>query len=112
MYLPTVQPSHQPESVVPLDRRHGNSRRLTQAYDLRDALAKQMLALSNAKLPANTQDMCKQALAVTALYRAWEDVCDRIRKRPEPSKPTPQPTSPKPTVTVAPVQVQPIVEPE
>ena len=67
------------QSTVPIDRRIGNSRGLTQAYLLRDALATQALALLAVQPPEDVKVRCSIAVAATSLVKGWEAACDRIR---------------------------------
>jgi len=67
------------QSTVPIDRRVGNSRGLTQAYLLRDALATQALALLAVEPPEDVKVRCSIAVAATSLVKGWEAACDRIR---------------------------------
>lgn len=71
--------SQQVQSSVPHDRRKGNSRRLTQAYDLRDALATKALELLALVPPDDLDKRARLAVAATSLVKAWEAACDRIR---------------------------------
>ena len=52
---------------------------LKQAYDLRDAMATEALALLSATPPDDLEQRCRRAVAATSLVKGWEAAVDRVR---------------------------------
>jgi len=107
----SLTPSQPSKSTVPLDRRRGNSRGLTQAYDLRDAFAKEALALLADTVAPDLEQRCRRAVAATSLAKGWEAACDWVRiarGRPLPGslRPTKQTNHRQPRRGLAPKQPQ------
>lgn len=52
---------------------------LKQAYNLRDALAAEALAMLAIEPPPDPVTRPRRAMAVASLVKAWESACERIR---------------------------------
>ena len=101
--------------AVPHDRRNGNSRGLTQAYELRDLAANTAMALKeeltqpDGKLIIRRDEYGKpvDAPAIAQLIRAWSEAREAIRilrGRPLPGSLRPErKTTRKPRASVAPI---------
>lgn len=77
-----------------------NGKVYAQALQLRNVAAAEAVALLSEPQPVSGQDRQRRAMAFTALVKAWEAACERMRivngtplpgsRRPSPAKPSRQ----------------------
>jgi hypothetical protein len=77
---------------------------LRQAYELRDATAREAIAFLAVEPPADPIARSRRASAVAALVKAWEAACERIRiargqPLPGTRRPKPKPEHKRPRRT-------------